>query len=198
MKFNRNLIGELLYISTGTRSDTTYSVNYLSRFQSCYDSTHFKYAMRILKYLYKTKHLKLTYCCNSNKDKLDCMVDSDFAGDNINRKSTTGFVIRIFGNIIYWKAQKQKTVTKNSTFAEYIALSETTTEILFVNSLLKDTFNTTFKNPVKIYEDNSGAVAIGKFGNLPKSLSTLKYNVIVNENYEKGVIDIEKIQTEKI
>ena len=82
--------------------DISYSVNYLSRFQSCYDSTHFKYAMRILKYLYKTKHLKLTYCCNSNKDKLDCMVDSDFAGDNIDRKSTTGFLIRMFGNIINW------------------------------------------------------------------------------------------------
>ena len=52
------------------------------------------------------------------------MVDSDFAGDNIDRKSTTGFLIRMFGNIIYWKAQKQKTVTKNSTFAEYIALFE--------------------------------------------------------------------------
>ena len=70
--------------------------------------------MRILKYLYKTKNLKLTYRCNSNEDKLDCMVYSDFAGDNIDRKSTTRFVIRIFGNIIYWKAQKQRTVTKNS------------------------------------------------------------------------------------
>ena len=37
--------------------------------------------------------------------------------DDIDRKSTAGFVIRMFGNIIYWKAQKQKTVTKNSTFA---------------------------------------------------------------------------------
>ena len=29
----RNLIGELLYISTGTRLDITYSVNYLSSLQ---------------------------------------------------------------------------------------------------------------------------------------------------------------------
>ena len=149
--------------------------------------------MRILKYLYKTKHLKLTYCCNSNKDKLDCMVDSDIAGDKIERKSTNGFVIRMFGNIIYWKAQKQKTVTKNSTFAEYIALSDATTERLFVINLLKDAFNTTFKNPVKIYEDNSGTVAIGKFSNLTKKSKHIE----VNENYEKGVIDIVKIETEK-
>ena len=167
----RNLIGELLlllYMNTGTRPHITYSVNYLSRFQSCYDSTHFKYAMRILKYLYKTKHLKLTYFFNSNKDKLDCMVDSDFPGHNIDKKSTNGFVIRMFGNIIYWRAQTQKTVTKNSTLSEYIALSEATTEILFVINFLKDAFNTTFENPVKIYEDNSGAVAIGKFSNLKK------------------------------
>ena len=63
-----------------------------------------------------------------------------------------------------------KNCDKNSTFAEYIALSEATTEILFVINLLKDTFHTTFEKPVKIYEDNSGAVAIGKFDNLTKKL----------------------------
>ena len=73
------------------------------------------------------------------------MVDSDFAGDNI--------VIRMYGNVIYWKAQKQKTMTKNSTIAEYIACSEATREILFVINLLKDAFNTTFEKPVKIYEE---------------------------------------------
>jgi len=51
----RNLIGALLYISTSTRLDISYSVNYLSRFQNMYDETHYKYAMKILKYLYLTK-----------------------------------------------------------------------------------------------------------------------------------------------
>jgi len=97
----RNLIGELLYISTGTRPDISYSVNYLSRYQSCYDQTHYKYAIRILKYLYKTKDIKLTYCDDIEGDTLDCMVDSDYAGDNIDRKSTTCFVIRVYGNVIF-------------------------------------------------------------------------------------------------
>jgi len=48
----RNLIGVLQYTSTGTRPDISYSVNYLSRFQNCCDDTHYKYAQRILKYLY--------------------------------------------------------------------------------------------------------------------------------------------------
>ena len=38
----RNLIGALLYISSETRLDISYSVNYLSRFQNCFDETHFK------------------------------------------------------------------------------------------------------------------------------------------------------------
>lgn len=63
----RNLIGKLLYISTGTRPDIAYSVNYLSRYQSCYDKTHFKYALRVLNYLYLTIDLKLTYTKNAKK-----------------------------------------------------------------------------------------------------------------------------------
>src|SRR5436190_6528558 len=120
----RNLIGALLYISSGTRPDISYSVNYLSRFQNCYDNTHFKYALRILKYLYLTKDLKLKYSKNENTEILDCFVDSDWAGDNIDRKSTSGYVIRLFGNVVSWKSRKQASVTKASTFAEYVALSE--------------------------------------------------------------------------
>ena len=102
----RNLIGELLYISTGTRPDISYSVNYLRRYQNCYDETHYKYAIRILKYLNNTKDLKLTYSDNINTEILDCMVDSDFAGDSVDQKSTTGFVIRLFGHVIVWKTHK--------------------------------------------------------------------------------------------
>ena len=38
----RNIIGALLYISSTTRPDISNSVNYLSRYQNCYDKTHFK------------------------------------------------------------------------------------------------------------------------------------------------------------
>ncbi len=194
----RNLIGELLYISAGTRPDIAYSVNYLSRFQSCYDKTHFKYAMRILKYLFKTKDLKLNYTDEKLKNNdLDCMVDSDFAGDNIDRKSTTGYVIRLSGNLIYWKTRKQNTVTKCSTFAEYTALSEAVTEVLFLKNLLNESFKLKLNKPINMYENNSGAVSIAKFGNFTKNSKHIgvQYHY-VNENYAKGIIDIVKIDSE--
>ncbi|CAK1597247.1 unnamed protein product [Parnassius mnemosyne] len=158
---------------------------------------HFKYALRVLKYLYLTKDLKLTYCNNSNADILDCFVDADWAGDIIDRKSTTGFVIRLFGNIIYWKSKKQSSVTKSSTFAEYVALSEAVTELNFLIYLINYVFTKVCK-PVKIYEDNSVAVAISKYGNFTKNSKHIEVHYhFIHENVKQGSIKVVKIESEK-
>ena len=88
----KNLIGALLYISTSTRPEISYSVNYLSRFQNSYNETHYKYALRILKYL--TRDLKLTYHRDLKVEILDCFVDAGWVGDKLDRTSTTGYVIK--------------------------------------------------------------------------------------------------------
>lgn len=97
----RNLIGALLYISVGTRLDVAYSVNYLSRIQNCYDETHFKYALRILKYLYATRNLKRTYTLSISVDVMDCSADADRAVERNDRKPTAGDVIRMYGDKVY-------------------------------------------------------------------------------------------------
>lgn len=168
----RNLIGALLYISSGTRPDISYSVNYLSRFQNCYNDNHFKYPLRVLKYLYLTRSLKLTFHKNEKAEILDCYVDADWAGDCVDRKSTTGYAIRLFGNVIHWKSKKQGSVTKSSTAAEYVALSEAVTEVKLIRDILIN-FDIKFEEPVKLYEDNSGALNIAKYGNFSKNS---KYN----------------------
>ncbi|KAI8440034.1 hypothetical protein MSG28_001468 [Choristoneura fumiferana] len=127
---------------------------------------------------------------------MDCYVDADWAGDIVDRKSTTGFVIRLFGNAVYWKSKKQMTVTKSSTFAEYIALSEAVTEISLLRSILDDVF-ITLHAPVNIYEDNSGAVAIAKYGNFTKNSKHIEVHYhYVHENVKNGTIDIVKVDSE--
>lgn len=62
-------------------------------------------------------------------------------GQEISRiGTTTGFVIALFGNPIYWKSRKQSCVTKSSTFAEYVALSDAVTEINFLKNVISDMF----------------------------------------------------------
>lgn len=130
-----------------------------------------------------------------NTEIIDCFVDADWAGDVTDRKSTSGFMIRTFGNVIFWKSKKQNTVTKASTFAEYVSLSEAVTELLFIRELL-NFFDVELNLPIKIHEDNSGAVIIAKYGNLTKNSKYIEVHYhYVNENYSKGVIDIIKIDS---
>ena len=72
-----------------------------------------------IKVLVFNEDLKLTYKRNDNSEIIDCYVDAHWAGDHLDRKSTTGYVIRLFGNVIYWKWRKQKRVTKASTCLLY-------------------------------------------------------------------------------
>jgi hypothetical protein len=68
----RNLC--IIYVSSATRPDISYSVNHLNRFQNCYYETHYKYALRIFKYLYLTTDLKLEYKKKEKVKTLDCYV----------------------------------------------------------------------------------------------------------------------------
>ena len=77
---DRNLIGALLYISIGIRLDVNYSVNHLNRFQNSYGGSHYKYASRILKYLYLNRKLKVICKRNLNAEIMDCFFDADWSG----------------------------------------------------------------------------------------------------------------------
>jgi len=191
----RNLIGALLYVSAGTRPDVTFSVNYLSRFQSAYDHTHFKYALRILKYLFNTRELRLTYR-SSHLECLDVYVDSDWAGDVEDRRSTTGFVIRMFGNPILWRTHKQGNVTKSSTHAEYIALSEAVTEVIYLIGVCESLMPSDPIQPVRIYEDNLGAICIAKLGNFTKKSKHIEVHYhFVHEAVERGQVEVIKVKS---
>ena len=75
-------------------------------------------------------------------------------------------------------------------------MSEAVTEILFIKNLLIETFDIKLERPIKLYEDNSGAVAIAKYGNFTKNSKHIEVQYhYINENYENGIIDIVKIDT---
>ena len=105
--------------------------------------------------MYLTKGLSLQYKRHNNCELIDCYVDADWPGDNVDRKSTSRYVIPVFGNVIDWKSRKQICVMKASTYAEYVALSEA--EWSSIIQVLINIFVLKLSNPVKIYEDNIGA-----------------------------------------
>ena len=75
-------------------------------------------------------------------------------------------------------------------------MSEAVIEILFIRNLLIETFDIKLERPIKLYEDNSGAVAIAKYRNFTKNSKHIEVQYhYINENYENGIIDIVKIDT---
>ena len=69
-------------------------------------------------------------------------------------------------------------------------------EIKFVKKLLKN-FKIMIDRPIKIYKDNSGAIAISKFGNLTKNSKYIEVHFhFVNESYENKEIDIIIVDSE--
>ncbi len=102
----------------------------------------------------------------------------------------------MYGNVIYWKSRKQNSVTKASTFAEYVALSECVSELNVITNIILD-FNIETCKLIDVYKDNSGTIAIAKFGNFTKNSKHVETHYhFVSENYLNRLIDIVKMNPE--
>ena len=90
-------------------------------------------------------------------------VDSDYAGDELHRRSVTGITIKIAGAAIYYKTKFQTTVALSSTEAEFIAACEAAKVILYVRSILDD-MGIDQEKATTLYEDNQGALLMANAG----------------------------------
>jgi ribonuclease HI len=64
--------------------------------------------------------------------------DAEWGGCTATRRSTAGFVLRVFNSSISWMSKKQKTVALSSTEAEYVALSAVMAEIRWLHQLIDE------------------------------------------------------------
>lgn len=131
-KFQRK-IGSLLYLAVMTRPDIAFAVSRLARFMTNPGPEHQKAADRVLLYLYATRNLGLQF---GGRDDLRVASDASFADNTLDRKSSQGFAIKLFGGLIAWRANKQNTVTTSTTEAELLALAQAAKEGLFVERML--------------------------------------------------------------
>lgn len=155
----RKAIGSLLYLSTNTRPDIAVATSILARQVSDPKQHDWKEVQRVFRYLKATKSRKLKLSDDKHDETLKCYVDADWAGDQRDRKSNSGYCILFNGALISWASRKQTTVALSSTEAEFIAFSEAVKDIIWIKRLLAD-FEQRVDTPVQMFEDNQGCIKL--------------------------------------
>ncbi|GJY53488.1 putative ribonuclease H-like domain-containing protein [Tanacetum coccineum] len=124
----RSMIGSLMYL-TASRPDIMFAVSACSRHQVTPFTSNLNAVKKIFKYLKGQPKLGLWYPRDS-PFVLEAYSDSDFAGANNDRKSTTGGCQFLGRRLISWQCKKQTIVATSSTEAEYVATANCCGQVL--------------------------------------------------------------------
>ena len=194
----RELIGALFYIARMTRADILWVVCVLSRFTHCYTTELFRYALRVLRYLFKTKSLKLTFKIDPNAPPVEMFVDSSLGDPECSYadgRSTCGNVVFMYGCAVGWNCEKHDDVSLSSTDAEYKTLTYGFRDgLYFVNLLQRELQFPITPIPVKIDNLGAGFRAEQKMNNKRNKHVHLRYH-FCRELIEQNIFELDHIHT---
>ena len=132
MKRYQRVVGALLYCATNTRPDIAYAVGQLSRAMSRPTPELEECALRVIRYLYRTREIGLRY--EADPRPLHGYSDSDWAV----KHSTSGWVFVLNQAAVSWGSKKQKSIALSSCEAEIVAASEASKEAVHLRGLAKE------------------------------------------------------------
>ena len=192
----KSAIGSLLYLAGMTRPDISFAVNYAARFQSDPGTSHWAYVKQIFRYLKGTVNLGLMYE-RKKSINLTAYSDSDWAGDTVDRKSTSGYLFVVNNTPVAWSSTKQRTIALSSTESEIIGIVNAVKECIWLRALFED-FQCTFKKATIIYGDNMSANQIIKnnINNERSKHISIRYSFI-KDLIDQNVFKIEKIESKR-
>ncbi|GJW55011.1 hypothetical protein Tco_0099096 [Tanacetum coccineum] len=128
-----------------------------TRYQANLKESHLIVVKRIFRYLKGTLSLGLWYPKCSGFD-LKGYSDSNYAGCNMDRKSTSGACQFLGGKLVCWSAKKQQYVAMSSAKVKYVVVAGCLANILWMKSQLTD-YDIIYEK-VPIFCNNTSAIAI--------------------------------------
>jgi transposase InsO family protein len=189
-------VGSLMYAMVATRADLAFPMSVVSQHMAKSGPKHWTAIKRIMRYLQGTLEAKLVL--GGKSLALVGFCDADWAGDVTDRRSTSGYVFMLGDGAISWNSKKQPTIALSTTEAEYMAISQSTREALWLRQLLSDV-GLEQERSTPLMCDNQGAIALVKN---PTHHSRSKHIDIqhhfIREKVESNVIEMRYIPTERM
>ena len=129
-----------------------------SQYLSALRSTHYAIVLRILQYLKGTLFHGLFYYAQSSL-VLRAFSNANWARDPTDRRSTTGYYFLLGSSLISWRSKKRTLIARSSTKVEFHALTDTTSDLLWLQWLFK-ALGLSTSSAILLYCDNQSAIHI--------------------------------------
>ncbi len=148
-------VGSLFFAVIATRPDIAFAVSWLLRFNQRPGKRHHKAADRVFHYLFQTQdYFGFRYEGDSQDLSSFVFASNAFFGDNtLDQKSSQGYIMKLFGEAVALRANKQDTVTTSSIEAELLVISQTANEAIYLSRLMQK-FNFVIPKALQIEFNN--------------------------------------------
>ena len=189
----RTGVGKLQFIA-GDRADCHYASKEAARSAKEPTKESMIRLKRAARYLRATEGIKQRMAPDSDEaEKLEVLVDSDWATDKVNRKSTTSVHIYYNGALIGSASKTQATVAQSSGEAEAYAVGSGAAVGLGVRSLLREL---DLEPVLSLRSDSTAGISIQSRIGLGKLKHIHIKELFVQNLVRDGEIRIEKIRSE--
>ena len=128
---------------------------------------HLNAAKHVLRYLKKTRTMGITYMKSRKKQAILGYTDSDFAGEKLDRKSTSGYPFILLGGASTWSRKKQSIVANSSQEAESVACIAAIGEAVWLRCLMQSGMKLGKHEPTLIYAYIPGANRLAEKESIP-------------------------------
>ncbi|RDX66209.1 hypothetical protein CR513_55043, partial [Mucuna pruriens] len=119
---------------------------------------HWKAVKHVMRYLRRTKGHMLTYQKFEDLEIIGYS-DSDFAGCQDSKCSTSGYIYMLTGGVISWKFVKQTLIAPSTMATEFVACFEASNHGIWLRNFITSLWVVNgIKRPLKIYCDNDSTV----------------------------------------
>ena len=198
-------MGSLQYLTTCTHPDLSYTVNYLSHFNSQPNKAAWNALRGIFRYLQGTKDFGIIYKANKAEGLYPVTYsDSDWAGMDPGYHSTSGFIISMNGAPVSWQSQHQLSVSKSTTKAKYITSSKAACKLIWLADLLDNArliegakgMSRTSNQELTLQVDNKGAIDLSNVEALTHCSCHIEIcHHLIHDWVRNEVLNLEHIST---